>query len=167
MTIVARDAETGRTLALPPALKEQQKLAFLEALRELGTVRAACEATGISRATPYIWRDADPAFVVAWSAALEDCADTFEGELFRRAREERGMPGVIATLAALKRFRPQHYAAPERQASDATVDRLATSLASIADSLRANRATLDALAPPAPPAPPALPAADASHDTDA
>jgi hypothetical protein len=60
---------------------------FLDNIRETGTVRAAAEAAGVDRTTPYIKRKRDPAFAAAWAAAEEDAVDLLVEEGRRRALE--------------------------------------------------------------------------------
>src|SRR5205085_11045916 len=58
---------------------------FLAALRDTGNVRAATQAAGIDRSTPYKKRNDDETFAEAWSEALADAADVLEAEARRRA----------------------------------------------------------------------------------
>jgi len=51
------------------------KPAFLAALEEQGSVRAACEAIGTSPPTLYRWRADDPEFADAWAEALDACSE--------------------------------------------------------------------------------------------
>lgn len=60
---------------------------FLAALRDLGNVRAACEAAKIDRRTVYDRRDANEEFKAAWASALDESADLLEAEARRRAYE--------------------------------------------------------------------------------
>ena len=61
---------------------------FLEAFREAGNVREACEAAGIHRVTAYKWRYADPEFAAAWDQAREDAIDTLEQVAWKRAKDQ-------------------------------------------------------------------------------
>jgi hypothetical protein len=76
----------------PVGLQRVWRRAFLAALREAGTVRAACEACDIDRSTAYDLRRADPSFAADWEDALEDFADALEMEAVRRAR---GIPECV------------------------------------------------------------------------
>lgn len=49
------------------------------------SVRAACDALGISRRTPITWCQQDPAFAQAYDDAKEDGIDILEDEANRRA----------------------------------------------------------------------------------
>ncbi len=44
---------------------------FLELLAETGNVSEACRRLGISRVTPYEWRDTRPGFAKLWDTALD------------------------------------------------------------------------------------------------
>jgi hypothetical protein len=67
------------------ALDRCWRKAFLTAIRQLGNVRAACDACGIGRRTAYSLREADPTFAADWDEALEDHTDLLEAEVVRRA----------------------------------------------------------------------------------
>lgn len=58
---------------------------FLAALRDTGNVRAACEAVGIDRGTPYKSRDDDAEFRRRWDDTLQDASDLLVLEARRRA----------------------------------------------------------------------------------
>lgn len=101
----------------------EQKSAFLAALYELhGNVYQAGLRCGVYRATLYRWRSRDDGFKEAWDQVIEATADDLESELTRRAYAEKGMPGVVATLALLKRYRPDQYAEERRAQTQINVD---------------------------------------------
>lgn len=58
---------------------------FLEALRELGQVAAACRAAGVGRSLAYLHRQDDPEFAEAWDDAVQSGLDHLEEEAARRA----------------------------------------------------------------------------------
>jgi hypothetical protein len=60
---------------------------FLEAFRNSANVRAACQAAGIERSTPYHHAKTNPKFRAAWDQAREDAIDTLEAVAWKRARE--------------------------------------------------------------------------------
>jgi len=64
---------------------EARKRTFLTALAIAGVVTSACETTGVSRKTAYIWRDSDPAFAEEWDDAIATATDRLETEAHRRA----------------------------------------------------------------------------------
>src|SRR5450631_3101560 len=78
---------------------------FVEALRDTGAVRYACEAAGVPRSTAYRHRAADSEFASAWSGALEDACDELEVEARRRAIA--GSDGLLQFL--LRAHRPGVY----------------------------------------------------------
>jgi hypothetical protein len=78
---------------------------FLEAFRNRGNVRAACEAAGVSRSTPYLRAKRDPRFAADWAAAKEDAVDLLESWLW-----DAGSKGdTRATIVLLKALRPEVY----------------------------------------------------------
>lgn len=95
------------SFAPSPHRTEQRQIFLAELLRLRGNVYRACERAGVARHTAYDWRNDDAEFRRDWDAALDATADDAESELVRRAYDEKGMPGVIALLAILKRYRPQ------------------------------------------------------------
>jgi hypothetical protein len=68
----------------PP--RHEWKAAFLEAFRNSGNVRAACQAAAISRKTAYAERLKSKAFEKQWDEAREEAIDTLEAAAWSRAR---------------------------------------------------------------------------------
>jgi hypothetical protein len=60
---------------------------FIAALRNSGNVRAACQAAGVHRTTPYKAYAESPEFARQWDEALEDAVDTLEAAAWKRARD--------------------------------------------------------------------------------
>lgn len=60
---------------------------FITALRNSGNVRAACQAAGVHRTTPYKAYAESPEFARQWDEALEDAIDTLEAAAWKRARD--------------------------------------------------------------------------------
>lgn len=60
---------------------------FINALRNSGNVRAACQAAGIARSAAYLARERSPEFKAAWDEALEEAVDTLEAAAWMRARD--------------------------------------------------------------------------------
>ena len=60
---------------------------FLEAFRNSGNVRAACQAAGIHRNTPFKRAGVDPDFRAAWDEAREDAIDLLEMIAWKRAQD--------------------------------------------------------------------------------
>ncbi len=76
------------TIAAPRRLgprAETWRPLFLQALRTLGNVRAACQAAGIDRMCAYRARAQSTEFHQEWDSALEDAIDSMEAEAYRRA----------------------------------------------------------------------------------
>lgn len=59
--IKAAKEKKAKGLVTLPSTREivnrEKKVAFIEALAEYGTIKAACEASGVSRTTYYLWTD--------------------------------------------------------------------------------------------------------------
>ncbi len=68
------------------------KAKLLEALRKSPIVQAACQQSGISRATYYRWRKEDPRFAAGCDAAIEEGAelvsDMAESKLITSIKEQ-------------------------------------------------------------------------------
>ncbi len=73
------------TTVAPATRPRKWEDAFLAALRDAATVRAACHLVGVSRSAVYDRRKAFPAFASAWDDAAEDAVDALIGEARRRA----------------------------------------------------------------------------------
>ncbi len=63
------------------------RAAFLEGLRTLGCVSAACRLAEVGRQTVYDHRTADEGFAKAWDEALDESADLLVLEARRRAHD--------------------------------------------------------------------------------
>lgn len=82
-------------------MKEVNQPAFLEAYKETGSVRAACELVGINRRTHYVWMEEDETYPERFKDAQRDAAERLEEEARRRAVEgvrepvgwHQGQPG--------------------------------------------------------------------------
>jgi hypothetical protein len=78
---------------------------FLEIVAATGNVSLATSAVQISRSTPYVRAQRDPAFAVAWTEAEEQAKDVLEAEARRR-----GLTGSDPLLMFLLRaLRPERY----------------------------------------------------------
>ena len=62
----------------------QRKNAFLEAYKECGVIRHACDGSGIGRSTVYAWIDDDPEFLPRLRSVHSQVLDVLETALFRR-----------------------------------------------------------------------------------
>jgi hypothetical protein len=89
----------AETLANTDVKREQ----FIEALRNMGNVRASCQAVGIARKTAYRWRNKWKSFAADWDEALEDACDILEAEAWRRAVKEQSDRLLIFLLKAYRR----------------------------------------------------------------
>jgi hypothetical protein len=86
------------------------KPAFIEALKQSGNVRAACQKANITRQAAYSARSKQPTFKLAWDNALADAVDALELTAWRRAHEHSD--GLIKFL--LKAHRRELYGDHQR-----------------------------------------------------
>lgn len=83
---------------------------FLESLRAIPNVKAACAAAGVSRQTAYRTRDSDSAFRDEWQSALDASVDELEAAAFKMALE--GDSRLVEFM--LKSHRPAIYRETQR-----------------------------------------------------
>lgn len=88
-----------------PKKADEWRPVFLSTLRNTGNVRAACQATGITRKTAYQHRNQAPEFAAAWDEALEDAIDALEAVAINRARTSSD----TLLIFLLKAHRPGLY----------------------------------------------------------
>jgi hypothetical protein len=86
--------------------KEQWQARFLKALAERPIITRAARKAGISRATAYNHKEADPEFRTAWEEALEEGVDGLVDTAWGRALE--GESDTL-TIFLLKNHRPEVY----------------------------------------------------------
>jgi hypothetical protein len=78
---------------------------FIANFRDSGNVRAAAEAAGVDRATPYLRAERDPAFASAWAAAKEDAIDLLVEQAYSAALGGN----TRMTIFLLQSLRPETY----------------------------------------------------------
>jgi len=83
----AAQYQNGERVAQGGSLQASRKADFLTALSDGYSVRAAADKAGVSRRTPYGWRNADPTFAARWQTLLAPVGDPLEAEAQRRAVE--------------------------------------------------------------------------------
>jgi hypothetical protein len=115
---------------VPHAFKDKRQAAFLKAYSKLGTIRAACEAAGISRSTHKKWLERDENYPARYAQAREEFADAIEAAVVQRVKEgelefipnprtgiaydKNGEPimqrrsNAQRDLAVLRRFKPEY-----------------------------------------------------------
>lgn len=98
---------TTRPRATPARAKRRRdwKPAFLKALRDQGTVTAACEAAKISRQTAYRERQANEDFALQWHDVEHQVTDELESKAVEIALS--GDTRMLEFL--LKARRPERY----------------------------------------------------------
>lgn len=82
-----------------------KKRAWLTAYALAGSVKGACEATGVPRRTHDHWMQHDPEFKLARGEALEDAIEVLEDEARRRAK----VGSDLLLIFLLKAHRPERY----------------------------------------------------------
>lgn len=94
------------------------KDAFLEAVIDTGSITDAAEQVGISRQSPYDWLDAEysrgvdknepeaGSFAYRLLQAKRLAGEKAAGRIHWHSNHSPGMPGVIASIAAAKRYDP-------------------------------------------------------------
>lgn len=88
----------------------EKRAAFIEALREKGSVYHAAKTVRVGRTTVYQWRKNLPGFAQEWDNAIEDAADELEASLY-----QQGIKGnVTAALGWLNANRPEKYQRTQR-----------------------------------------------------
>jgi hypothetical protein len=70
-----------------PEQRDAQKLAFITAFAQLGTILHAAAAAQVSRGTVYDWLKVDAGFKADFDQARDDFVDSLEREAYRRAAE--------------------------------------------------------------------------------
>ena len=97
--------------------------AFLGVYRQIGNIRASCEASGVGRSTAYHWIKTDVSgFTVRFESAKADFCESLETKAVQIARETKAgqNPTVLLTLMAANM--------PEKYGKATAVDPLAGEL---------------------------------------
>ncbi len=81
---------------------------FIRTLTGGASIRAACQAAGISKTAAFAWRNDDAAFAATWDEAIEAGTETLEDEAVRRALA--GSDTMLIFM--LKARRPSVYREP-------------------------------------------------------
>lgn len=85
--------------------KKAKATRLLDAFRAGCAIGTSCAQAGISRATYYRWREADPAFAAEADDAIEYGTDVLEDVVFQRAV----MTSDTLAIFLLKSRRPEKY----------------------------------------------------------
>lgn len=96
------------TLPTPKKANSQSgewKENFLQALRNSGNVRLACQAAAVDRSTAYNHRRNDDKFAAAWKIALHEAVEALEAVAWKRAREQSD----TLLIFLLKALKPKMY----------------------------------------------------------
>lgn len=106
--------QPGRTIAIDTPKREvfvvtpwtdQKRTDFLNALREVPNVGAACRRVHCSRTTVYNLRKEDPTFAAEWDEAIEDGLDELESVAASRAIDKSD----LLMIFLLKGYRPEKF----------------------------------------------------------
>ena len=101
----------GRRKAATRARAQTWPADFINALRDAGVIRDACDAAKVDHSTAYRHRASDLVFAKAWDEALDESTDLLEREAIRRAREHSD----TLLIFLLKARRPKVYRETVRQ----------------------------------------------------
>ena len=78
----------GKLAEIRTDLTAKKKKRFLRALLvNHGNITKAHKSAGVSRQTPYDWRDSDTEFALAWENILLETGENLEQEAYRRAHD--------------------------------------------------------------------------------
>ena len=110
---LVRLAEFGKAPTPGQVKREEIKARFLAALKQHGTLSAACQVAGTARATIYRWRDEDPVFAAQVHQWMHvDMEAELVESLFRIATStdpKMANAAVRAGEVLLKADRPEKY----------------------------------------------------------
>ena len=93
--------------------REARKRVLIATLEEYGTIRKACEVSGVPRKTYDVWNRDDPEFSVSMDLARRSFAESLEEMALERVRNpEKGKGSDVLLLGLLNanmphKFRPQ------------------------------------------------------------
>lgn len=140
--------EGGHTHAQAPLTLAQQnraakKAAFLQGLREDGTLGATCKRTGLSLSTVYRWRKEDPEFNTSCEEWLhEELVDTLFQSMFQIATStdpKMANASVRAGEFLLKALNPDVYAERVKIEANVTTHQHVTGVLEVRDRYRAEQ----------------------------
>lgn len=95
----------GRRGPKPDVVKQKER--FLEAFRNVGTIRKACERTKVPRASVNEWLESDAAFSAQYDLAWEDFVDSILDTMISLGRgtaQGKRKPNFTALVALLNAF---------------------------------------------------------------
>jgi hypothetical protein len=106
-----------KTKAKPRIIKEDNKRAFLVALRtNAGNISESCKAAQISRGSYYKWLNIDPDFAQACQDIKESMIDLAESKLYQEI-ENSNLTAIIFYLKCQAKHRgySEHHSAPDAE----------------------------------------------------
>jgi len=119
-----RDAlVSGRNNAQRKEDAARRKEIFLAAYEEWGTIRKACEITGISRNGYGNWQKGDPEFVRRMDLMRQSFAESLEGLALDRVRNpDKNRGSDVLLIGLLNANMPQKYRPQFNMSEDAAKD---------------------------------------------
>lgn len=88
------------------AMKRKRQAAFLEALKQAGTILGASKIAGIHRDTVFDWRMHDEKFAAAFDNVRLDLLETLEASAIEKALKP---DGALMNMFMLKAMKPEIY----------------------------------------------------------
>ena len=88
------------------AITSEEKIRFLETLRDTFNVSKAASAISRHRSSLYKLRQSDEEFAAAWDEVIEECLDELEEVVYQRAREGKQ---ALYPIFVLKHRRPDRW----------------------------------------------------------
>ena len=88
------------------AISSEEKIQFLDTLRDTFNVSKAASAISRHRSSLYKLRQSDEDFAAAWDEVIEECLDELEGVVYQRALEGKQ---ALYPIFVLKHRRPNRW----------------------------------------------------------
>jgi len=107
VTVPKKNPPTVQKKRGPKPDVKAQKVRFLAALRNVGTIRKACDRTKVPRASVNDWLESDAAFLGAFDLAHEDWIDSILDKMIALGMgtvRGKGRPNFTALVAILNAF---------------------------------------------------------------
>ena len=88
------------------AITGEERIRFLDTLRDTFNVSKAAAAIGRHRSSMYKLRQSDPEFLAVWDEVVEECLDELEEVVYQRALEGKQ---ALYPIFVLKHRRPDRW----------------------------------------------------------
>ena len=136
---------SGRNNAQRKEDAVKRKEVFLAAYEEWGTIKKACELTGITRDGYKNWQSADPEFVRRLDSMRQSFAESLEGLALDRVRNpDKNRGSDVLLIGLLNANMPQKYR-PQMAMSEDSAKELITEWRKAAKEVKRDRGADDSL----------------------